>query len=147
MAINRYQLVEKSLEKANEQIKKYNEKLESLKESLDSIDRHNDYDEEGKLLGEYEKYSSYLDNAQTVKQKLRNIDRKHYTEQIQLGSIVETKKKYYFVAAALGEIDMEDGSKVYAISTEAPIFEKMNGKKAGDTFRLNDEVIEIVKVH
>lgn len=147
MAINRYQLVQKSLEKANAQIKKYSEILNSLQESLDSIDRHNDYDEEGKLLGEYEKYSSNLDNAQTIRHKLSNIDREHYTEHVQLGSIVETEKKYYFVAAALGEIDMEDGSKVYAISTEAPIFEQMNGKKAGDTFRLNDEEIEILKVH
>lgn len=128
MAINRYKLIEKSLDKANDQIKKYNEKLESLKESLNSIDRHNDYDEEGKLLGEYEKYSTYLDNAQTVKQKLLNIDREHYTEQVQLGSIVETKKNYYFVAAALGEIDLEDGSRVFAVSTEAPILQNERKK-------------------
>lgn len=147
MAINRRQVFDQSLKKANDQIDRYNQKLISIKDSLDSLDRHNDYDEEGKLLGEYEKYSSYLDNAQKMKQKLNTIDRDYYTENVQFGSIVETKKNYYFIATALGEIDMDNGSTVYAVSTEAPIFEKMKGKKAGETFNLNNEEIEILKIH
>lgn len=146
MAINRQQLYEKCLEKVNGQIEKYNEKLASLKESLDSIDRHNDYDEEGKLLGEYEQISNYLDVAQNRKKLLSTIDRTKYTEQIQLGSVVETKTNYYFIAAALGEINMDDGSTVYTLSTEAPIFEKLEGKKKGDTFKMKDEDVEILDV-
>ena len=61
--------------------------------------------------------------------------------------MVSLKISKSIAEAAPSEIDMEDGSTVYAISTEAPIFEKMNGKKAGDTFKLNDEEIEILKVH
>ena len=146
MAINRQQLYEKCLIKVNDQIEKYNEKLTSIKESLDSIDRHNDYDEEGKLLGEYEQISNYLDVAQKRKKLLSNIDRTKYTESIQLGSVVETKTNYYFIAAALGEIGMDDGSTVYTISTEAPIYQKLEGKKKGDTFILKEEEIEILDV-
>jgi len=146
MAINRQQLYEKCLVKVNEQIEKYNEKLISLKESLDSIDRHNDYDEEGKLLGEYEQISNYLDVAQKRKKLLSTIDRTKYTESIQLGSVVETKTNYYFIAAALGEIGMDDGSTVYTMSTEAPIYQKLAGKKKGDTFTMKDEEIEIIDV-
>ena len=146
MAINRQQLYEKCLVKVNEQIEKYNEKLTSIKESLDSIDRHNDYDEEGKLLGEYEQISNYLDVAQKRKKLLSTIDRTKYTESIQLGSVVETKTNYYFIAAALGEIGMDDGSTVYTISTEAPIYQKLEGKKKGDTFTMKDEEIEILDV-
>jgi transcription elongation GreA/GreB family factor len=32
------------------------------------------------------------------------------------------------------------------ISTEAPIYEKIKGKKAGDTFMLNEKEIEILEV-
>src|SRR5690606_12997759 len=146
MAINRQQLYEKCLVKVNEQIEKYNEKLTSIKESLDSIDRHNDYDEEGKLLGEYEQISNYLEVAQKRKKLLSTIERTKYTENIQLGSVVETKTNYYFIAAALGEIGMDDGSTVYTISTEAPIYQKLEGKKKGDTFILKEEEIEILDV-
>lgn len=146
MAINRQQLYEKCLVKVNEQIEKYNEKLISIKESLDSIDRHNDYDEEGKLLGEYEQISNYLDVAQKRKKLLSTIDRTKYTEHVQLGSVVETRSNYYFIAAALGEIGMDDGSTVYTISTEAPIYQKLEGKKKGDTFILKEEEIEILDV-
>lgn len=130
----------------NDQIEKYNEKLASIKESLDSIDRHNDYDEEGKLLGEYEQISNYLDVAQKRKQLLSTIDRTKYTESIQFGSVVETRDNYYFIAAALGEIGMDDGSTVYTISTEAPIYQKLQGKKKGDTFNMKEEEIEILDV-
>lgn len=147
MAINRQQVFIKCLDKVNKQIEKYNNNLASIRESTDSIDRHNDYDEEGKMIGEFEKNSNYLDNAQRMKETLRSIDMDHYTEQVQFGSIVETKKNYYFIAAAVGEITMDDGSRVYAISKEAPLFEKLQGKKAGDTFQINDEEVEIVEVH
>lgn len=147
MAINRQEVFIKCLDKVNKQIEKYNNNLASIRESTDSIDRHNDYDEEGKMIGEFEKNSNYLDNAQRMKETLRSIDMDHYTEQVQFGSIVETKKNYYFIAAAVGEITMDDGSRVYAISKEAPLFEKLQGKKAGDTFQINDEEVEIVEVH
>lgn len=147
MAINRQQVYIRCLDKVNEQIAKYNDKLASLRESTDSIDRHNDYDEEGKMIGEFEKNSNYLDNAQRMKETLQSIDMDHYTEQVQFGSIVETKKNYYFIAAAVGEITLDDGSMVYAISKDAPLFENLQGKKAGDTFNFNDEEVEIVEVH
>src|SRR5690606_1345641 len=146
MALNRQQLYERCLVKVNDQIEKYNEKLASIKESLDSIDRHNDYDEEGKLLGEYEQISNYLDVAQKRKQLLSTIDRTKYTESIQFGSVVETRDNYYFRAAALREIGMDDGSTVYTISTEAPIYQKLQGKKKGDTFNMKEEEIEILDV-
>ena len=135
------------MDKVNDQIKKYNEKLASLKESMDSIDRNNDYDEEGKLLGEYEEYTRHLDTAQRMKAKLNTVDRDRYTENIQFGSIIETEKNYYFIAVGLGKIDLEDGSSIFAVSTEAPIYEKLEGKKEGDTFEINNQQMEILKVH
>jgi transcription elongation GreA/GreB family factor len=60
---------------------------------------------------------------------------------------VETNKQNYFIAAALGEIKMEDETMIYVISTEAPIFEQLKGKKVGDTFKINNEEVEILKVH
>jgi transcription elongation GreA/GreB family factor len=149
MIQNRKNLFNKCLEKVNGQIEKYRESMKGVKESMDANDVHTDYDEEGskgELLVAFEKYAQYLDNAQKIKEKLSKVDIEHYTEQIKFGSIVETKKQNYFIAAALGEIKMDDGSIIYVISTEAPIFEQLKGKKAGDTFKLNNEEVEILKV-
>lgn len=117
---------------------------------MDANDVHTDYDEEGskgELLVDFEKYAGYLDNAQRIKETLNKVDIERYSEQIKFGSIVETNKQTYFIAAALGEIKLEDGAAVYVISTEAPIFEQLKGKKAGDTFWLNQEEVKILKVH
>jgi len=62
------------------------------------------------------------------------------------GSVVETENNYYFVSVPLGELDMESGSKVYAISTDSPIYKEMEGKKAGDSFSFRDGEVNIVKV-
>ncbi len=150
MIQNRKELFNKCLNKINGQIEKYRESMKGVKESMEANDVHTDYDEEGskgELLVAFEKYAQYLDNAQKIKASLSNVDLEHYTEQIKFGSVVETNKQTYFIAAALGEIKMDDGGMIYAISTEAPIFEQLKGKKAGDSFMLNNEEVKILKVH
>jgi len=150
MIQTRKELFNKCLNKINGQIEKYRESMKGVKESMDANDVHTDYDEEGskgELLVAFEKYAQYLDNAQKIKEKLVKVDIEHYTEQIKFGSIVETNKQNYFIAAALGEIKMEDETMIYVISTEAPIFEQLKGKKVGDTFKINNEEVEILKVH
>ena len=149
MIQNRKKLFNKCLEKINGHIEKHKENMKGVKESMDANDVHTDYDEEGskgELLGAFEKYAQYLDNAQKMKETLYKVDIEHYSEQIKFGSVVETKNKTYFIATALGEIIMDDGSMVYAISTKAPIYEQLKGKKAGDSFSLNNEDVKILKV-
>ena len=150
MIPNRKTLFIKSLEEIDKKIKSYRDNMDAVKESMEANDVHTDYDEEGnkgQLLGDFEKYARHLDNAQKMKEKLNSVDREHFSEQIQFGSVVETKNNYYFIATALGDVNLDDGSKVHVISTEAPIFEQLKGKKKGDTFKLNGEDIEILDVH
>jgi transcription elongation GreA/GreB family factor len=150
MVQTRKELFNKCLNKINGQIEKHRESMKGVKESMDANDVHTDYDEEGskgELLIAFEKYAQYLDNAQKIKETLSKVDIEHYSEQIKFGSVLETTKQTYFIAAALGEIKLDDGGIVYVISTEAPIFEQLKGKKAGDTFKLNNEDVKILKVH
>jgi len=61
--------------------------------------------------------------------------------------VVETSGNYYFISAALGKITLDEGSSVYAISTDAPIYQEMKGKKAGESFKFNDQEHKILEVH
>ncbi|MBT8295825.1 MAG: GreA/GreB family elongation factor [Gramella sp.] len=150
MIASKEELFLKCLDTVNKQIEKYQKEMEQIRESMENNDAHTDYDEDdskGQLLGDFEKYAEYLDNSRKMKEKLSRIDRKHYTEQIDFGSIVETSENYYFISAALGKIVLDEGSTVYAISTDAPIFKEMKGKKAGESFKFNEKEYKIIEVH
>jgi len=149
MKINKKELFETCLAKINGQIDKYKSEMDNIKESMVANDVHTDYDEEGskgELLGDFEKYAKYLDNAQSMKLQLSKIDREHYSEHVKFGSVVKTPKHLYFIAVALGEVVLHD-TKINVISTEAPIYKELENKKQGDSFSWRDEEIEIEEVH
>ncbi|HEY9185647.1 MAG TPA: transcription elongation factor [Salegentibacter sp.] len=149
MAINKKEIYYNSLEAVDRRIEKYEKEMDMIKESMDANDVKTDYDEDnkGQLLGDFEKYAKYLSQAQEMKEKLANLDLEHYSETVNFGSVVETNTDLYFVAVPVGELLLKDGSKVYSISTEAPIYQEMKDKKAGDSFSFNDKKMEIKKVH
>lgn len=150
MSLNKEAVFNKCLDEINRRIAQYNEKLDSISGENSDNNMSQDFDEfgnKGELLTEYEENATYLDRVQHMKETLANIDRDHRSETVRLGSIVETKNNYYFISVPLGEIDTENGHKIYAISTEAPIYEYFEGKKAGDSFIFKDSKVEIVKVH
>jgi len=150
MVTNKEELFYKCLDSVNRQIEKYQKEMDQIKESMENNDAHTDYDEDdskGQLLGDFEKYAEYLNNSRKMKEKLNAIDKNHYTEEIDFGSVVETSENYYFISTALGKIILEEGSSVYAISTEAPIYQEMKGKKSGESFSFNDKEHKILNVH
>ena len=150
MSINKEELFNKCLDLVNEKIEQYEEKMDTTSGQEEEHKFHPDFDEygnKGEMLTEYEKNAVYLDRARSMKETLANLDMDHRSEVVRPGSVVETKNGYYFVSVPLGEIDMDSGSKVYAISTEAPIYKEMEGKKSGDSFDFRDGTVDIVKIH
>lgn len=149
MSINKQQIYYKCLDMVNEKIDQYNEKLGTISGQNEENKFHPDFDQygnKGEMLTEYEKNSDYLDRVQSMKETLANLDIDHRSEVVRPGSVVETKNQYYFISVPLGEITLDDGGMVYAISTEAPIYKDMEGKKAGDEFTFKEENVEIVNI-
>lgn len=150
MSINKEELFNKCLDSVNEQIERYRGKMDEISGQNEENKIHPDFDEygnKGEILTNYEKNAGYLDNAREMKETLANLDRNHRSETVRPGSLVETKNRFYYVSVPLGQIDLENGSQVFAISTDAPIYEHLEGKKAGDTFNFNDDKIEVVNVY
>lgn len=149
MSINKEELYNKCLDLVNDRIDQYNQKMDTLTGQNEQHKFHPDFDEygnKGEMLTEYEKNAAYLERVRSMKETLANLDIEHRSEVVRPGSVVETGNGYYFVSVPLGEIDMESGSKVYAISTEAPIYKEFEGKKAGDSFQFRDGEVNIQKV-
>ncbi|MDO5616205.1 MAG: hypothetical protein Q4G16_08445 [Cruoricaptor ignavus] len=69
---------------------------------------------------------------------------KTYTE-IEMGALVETDKNYFFMAVPLPKFVI-DGKDIFCISSEAPIFSKLKGKKIGDKIEVGNNILEIKNI-
>lgn len=67
--------------------------------------------------------------------------------QVQLGALVETEERWYFIAVSAPSIEI-GGIKYTCISTDAPLFHALQGAIAGDWIEWgeDEEEIEIVSV-
>ena len=150
MSINKEQLFNKCLDIVNERIENIEQQQDTIRDRNTEADFHPDFDQygnKGEMLSEFEKNMVFLDRARKMKETLANLDRNHRSEVVRPGSVIETRNQYYFVSVPLGEIQMESGSKVYAISTDAPIYQEFEGKKEGDSFQFHGEKVEIVGIY
>ncbi|MDT0690072.1 transcription elongation factor [Salegentibacter sp. F188] len=147
--MNKKEIFYKALDAVDKRIEKYQKEMDMIKESMDANDIKTDYDEDnrGKLLGDFEQNAGYLDDARQMKETLSEINLDHYSEAVCFGSVVETDKNLYYVAVPIGELKMEDGSTVYAISTDAPVYQGLKGKRVGDSYTFNDKEYKIVALH
>lgn len=61
------------------------------------------------------------------------------------GTLIQTDQAYFLVALGYGMVKM-DGQNVFCISTAAPIYGQLQGKKAGDHVEFNGKKQQILKV-
>jgi transcription elongation GreA/GreB family factor len=85
---------------------------------------------------EREKLGGQLMEITARKNELERLDISSATGKINNGSLVETDKGSFFIAAALGKV--QAGNKiVYVISAVSPLGKKLMGLKAGDCAEIN----------
>ncbi|MBA3986203.1 MAG: transcription elongation factor [Flavobacteriales bacterium] len=142
-------LYEKCIELLNLQIDKYKKEMEMIKEALEGENSQSDDDDGGKgeLLNEIEKNARYLDNTEKLKSQLSKIDIFQEHDSVTNGSLVETENNFFFITIALGKLDLGDKKNYYSISTDAPIYEHLKGKKTGDSFSFNNMNYKILSVN
>lgn len=67
-------------------------------------------------------------------------------QSVSIGSIVKTDRRTFYVSVSIEEFHA-DGLELYGISSKAPIFEAMKGKKLGETFSFNGEQYRILELY
>lgn len=90
------------------------------------------------------RYEKLLQNEKNDMEYVLSEKEKNHTE-IEMGSVVETEKHYFFLGVALPVIQL-NRKEIYSISPEAPIFGKLKGKKSGDNVEVGNNVFEIKNV-
>lgn len=66
-------------------------------------------------------------------------------DEVNVGAAVKTDKGTFFVSASIEQFNV-DGEEIMGLSTKSPLFQAMQGKKAGDSFTHNDTTYLIREV-
>lgn len=87
------------------------------------------------------KIAQYLSELEILKQ----IDSQNLNRVVALGSLVYTTHLNFYIAIALGEINV-DKKQFYAISLKSPIGSLLLGKQKGDTISFRNQTFTILKI-
>lgn len=94
---------------------------------------------------EQEKATKQINQAKEMQVALSKIDVAKTSERVVLGSLVITDKLTFFIAIAVGKVEVE-GTSVFVISPASPIGQKLLGLSIGDTLEFNGQTYQIKQV-
>lgn len=106
-------------------------------------DRYDPY--RTKLMRQRDLFAKQLDKAEQLVNALQKVPVEKEFKQVNFGAVVITNRQKLFVSAAIGKVELH-GESYYAISTLVPVYKAMEGKKAGETFRVNSNVFTIREI-
>ncbi len=97
------------------------------------------------ITDNYLEIKSHLNAAKSDLAFLENLEI-HPRDAVSLGALVQTDLLCFYIGITLPAFECE-GKKVVGISTDAPIFGQMIGKKKGDTFEFHGRKYHIEAVY
>ena len=94
---------------------------------------------------EQEKLASQRSAAQQLLSVLHQINPARVSDKVDLGSLVNTDRGWFYVSVGLGKIQVE-GLSCFSISPAAPLGQALWGRQAGDQVLLNGNPIRIISI-
>ena len=94
---------------------------------------------------ELDRLGRQLREAQLLEQRLQKIDPHKVFEEVRQGSLVQTDAGSYYLAVALGKINLE-GQEIVVLSPEAPMARLLLGRKKGDVLSWNDKKMKLLRI-
>ncbi|SFI38611.1 hypothetical protein [Halpernia frigidisoli] len=136
-------------------IKEQQSVIENLQESVDRYKTASDLEENSasdpdELSHQTEAKDMQLRFEQLHSEAKNNLnllesEKENSYEEIENGSLIETENFFFFVGISVPSFDL-NGKQVISVSEEAPIFKEMQGKKAGDEFKMGDTDYKILDI-
>lgn len=137
-------------------IKKQEENVGYIKEAMARISQSRDSEtkssagdkhEVGRAMMqlEQEKLGIQLAQANAILESLYKVNLSNKHVEVRFGSLIETNKGHFFLAAAVGKLTIND-QMVFVISMASPIGEAMLGKTLGESFSFNNNSFDIINI-
>ena len=94
---------------------------------------------------EQEKLRYQIQEFQKMQDVVRKINPSKTNSKINLGSLVETDKGWFYISVGLGPLTFEE-QVIFAINPEAPVAKALIAKEKGDSIHFNGVESEIIQV-
>ena len=94
---------------------------------------------------EQEKLRYQINEFQKMGELVQKINPSNMNSKINLGSLVETDKGWFYISVGLGSLTFKD-QIVFAINPEAPVGKALIGKVKGESIHFNGVESEIIQV-
>ena len=132
-----------------QRIETASEAMLGAQESANSSEKSSmgDKYETSRAMGQLERdmNAKQLEEAKRELATLQGVDASKACDRASIGSVVVCRQQTFFIAIGLGPVAVGD-KKIVVLSPMAPLAAKMNGKKAGTSFSLNEIVFEVTDV-
>lgn len=147
--MNKQEILEMAQQKINNRIDELESIILDLQDSLgkDTKSSAGDKHETGRAMVqlEQEKLSKQMSELLLMRRVLDQINPSIKHVKIGIGSLVETSMGWYFISVGLGQIKT-DGKVIFALNPQAPLGQKLMGKKVGESIDLNGKHIIILNL-
>lgn len=94
---------------------------------------------------EKERLASQMHEVAKLRKPLEMINPEKVSDAVELGSVVFTKDRNYYISVSLGEIVVDD-QQFFCISPVTPIGKLISGKRNGETFLFAGKAVIIQEV-
>jgi hypothetical protein len=94
---------------------------------------------------EQEKLRYQIHEFQKMQDIVQKINPSNTNSKINLGSLVETDKGWFYISVGLGSLTFKE-QLVFAINPEAPVGKALIAKEKGDSIHFNGVESEIIQV-
>ena len=94
---------------------------------------------------EQEKIGGQLIEMTKLHQILQRIQPSFVSDSVQLGSLVETSKGWFYISVGIGVLNI-DGNNLFCITPNAPVGKLLLGKKVQDSIEFNGNPTQILQL-
>lgn len=134
--------------KQQELIENFEMEIASLKKEMFAHDFSQSQSDSGsvernELLVRYENELIFLNNELQI---LESIDPNEETEKAELGSVVVTDQRIFYVSVSIEQIEVE-GQKIFGLSVKAPIYEAISKISKGEKMSFNGVNYKVLDVY
>lgn len=145
--ITKKMVLDASLQKQEELVASYEGRVDMMK--ADTYDQDQSVSQsEDRTAGKVDLLSTYkteLVFARREMEYLKSLDATAENTKVEPGALVVTDRMNFFIGVSSEKMEIE-GEEVFGISTNAPIYQSMEGLEKGDTFAFNETKYKIESI-
>lgn len=142
------EILETVISRLKENVKGYENNLDTLGTSADidenatiDADERSQQDQATDISRQLQEPLTNLENNINTIKSFESLER----DKLETGALVETEDNYFLIGVAVSPMEV-NGKKLLGITSDAPAYTSLEGRKKGDIFGLGDKKFTILSI-